>query len=97
MTEDASSTAKRETFKKVKNKILKRAEKLCRTQLNGKNIIREINENAILVIKGPKLELTDFKGLNFDIRQILIKYKVHLQPACREINTYLDLKQEEGL
>lgn len=31
MTEDASSTAKRETFKKVKNKILKRAEKLCRT------------------------------------------------------------------
>ena len=96
MTEDASSTAKRETFKKVKNKILKRVEKLCRTQLNGKNIIRAINENAILVINyhigHPKFELTDFKGLNFDIRQILIKYKVHLQPACREINTYLDLK-----
>ncbi|EQB60535.1 hypothetical protein NAPIS_ORF01909 [Vairimorpha apis BRL 01] len=58
------------------------------TKLNGKNMIRAINEHAISVINYHvglvKLEPSDFKSLDHDIRQVLIKYQVHLQPACKE-------------
>ena len=88
ITEDSSSTVKKETFEKVRSEILQRAERLCKTTLNGKNMIRAINEHAISVINYHigllKLEPQDFKRLDFDIRQVLIKYQIHLQPACKE-------------
>ncbi|EQB59819.1 hypothetical protein NAPIS_ORF02647 [Vairimorpha apis BRL 01] len=88
ITEDASSTIKKETFEKVKTEILARVERLCSTKLNGKNMIRAINEHAISVINYHigllKLEPEDFKSLDFDIRQVLIKHQIHLQPACKE-------------
>ncbi|EQB59785.1 hypothetical protein NAPIS_ORF02651 [Vairimorpha apis BRL 01] len=88
ITEDASSIVKRETFEKVRKEILCRVEKLCMTKLKGKNIIRAINEHAKSVIKYQvglvKPEPSDFKSLDLDIRQVLIKYQVYLQPACTE-------------
>ncbi|EQB61288.1 hypothetical protein NAPIS_ORF01136, partial [Vairimorpha apis BRL 01] len=73
ITEDASCIVKRETFEKVRKEILCRVEKLCMTKLNGKNMIRAINEHAISVINYHvglvKLEPSDFKSLDHDIRQ----------------------------
>ncbi|EQB60540.1 hypothetical protein NAPIS_ORF01914 [Vairimorpha apis BRL 01] len=87
-TEDSISIVKRDYFEKVRKEILCRVEKLCMTKLNGKNMIRAINEHAISVINYHvglvKLEPSDFKSLDHDIRQVLIKYQVHLQPACKE-------------
>ncbi|EQB62206.1 hypothetical protein NAPIS_ORF00213 [Vairimorpha apis BRL 01] len=88
ITEYASSIIKRETFDIVRDEILARVEKLCKTKLNGKNILRAINEHAVLVINYHielvKLEPEDFRSLDHDIRQVLTNYQVHLQPACKE-------------
>lgn len=88
ITEDSSSAIKRETFEKVKTEILSRVERLCMTKLNGVNMFRAINEHAISVINYHvgllKLEPEDYKGLDFEIRQVLIKHHIHLQPACKE-------------
>ena len=79
ITEYASSIIKRETFDKVRDEILARVEKLCKTKLN---------EHAVLVINYHielvKLEPEDFRSLDHDIRQVLTNYQVHLQPACKE-------------
>ncbi|EQB60017.1 enzymatic polyprotein endonuclease reverse, partial [Vairimorpha apis BRL 01] len=70
-------------------KILKLVERLCMTKLNGINMIRAINKHAISVINYHvgllKLELEEHKKHNFEIRQVLIKHHIHLQPACKEI------------
>ncbi len=88
ITEDPSSTIKRETFEKVKTEIIKRTEKLCMTKLSGKNMFKAINEHAISVINYHigllKLEPADFRSLDFEIRQVLIRHHIHLQPACKE-------------
>ncbi|XP_076384682.1 uncharacterized protein LOC143263815 [Megalopta genalis] len=47
ITEDATSAVKKETFEKVKAEVLKRTETICKTKLNGKNMIKVINEYAI--------------------------------------------------
>ncbi|EQB60357.1 hypothetical protein NAPIS_ORF02072 [Vairimorpha apis BRL 01] len=88
ITEDSSSVIKIETFTKVKTEILRRVESLCMTKLNGVNMIRAINEHAISVINYHvgllKLEPEEYKKLDFEIRQVLIKHHIHLQPACKE-------------
>lgn len=94
--EDSSSVIKKETFIKVKNEILQRVEKICMTKLNGVNMIRAINEHAISVINYHvgllKLEPEEYKRLDFEIRQMLIKHHIHLQPACKE-RLYLPRKE----
>ncbi|EQB61450.1 hypothetical protein NAPIS_ORF00970 [Vairimorpha apis BRL 01] len=58
------------------------------TKLNGVNMIRAINEHAISVINYHvgllKLEPEEYKKLDFEIRKVLIKHHIHLQPACKE-------------
>ena len=50
ITEDESSIIKRETFDKIRDEILASVEKLFKTKLNGKNMIRAIIEHSISVI-----------------------------------------------
>ena len=86
--ETAKSSISEESFKKIRNEILKRTQRLCETKLNAKNLFKAINEHAISVINYHigvlKLEPSDFIKLDDDIRKILIENKIHLQPANKE-------------
>ena len=88
ITQNACSSISEESFKKVRNEILKRTKRLCETKLNSKNLFKGINEHAISVINYHigvlKLEPGDFKTIDDDIRKVLMDYKVHLQPANKE-------------
>lgn len=68
------------------------------TKLNTRNLFREINEHVISLtnyhVRVLRLELTDFEKLDYNIRQVLIKYRVHHQLGCRE-RLYL-LRKELG-
>ncbi|KAF9762620.1 hypothetical protein NGRA_1887 [Nosema granulosis] len=88
ITEDSSSAIKYETFEKVKKEILMRIDRLCKTSLNGANLFRAIIEHSISVINYHigliKLEPEEFEKLDQEIRQVLIKHQIHLQPGCKE-------------
>lgn len=88
ITEDSSSAIKRETFEKVKTEILIRVERFFMTKLNGVNMFRAINEHSISVINYHvgllKLEPADYKSLDFEILQVLIKQHINLQTACKK-------------
>lgn len=88
ITETATSNISEESFKRVRSEIIKRTERLCKTNLNSRNLFKGINEHAISVINYHigvlKLEPSDFKSLDDDIRKILIENKIHLQPANKE-------------
>ncbi|KAF9764287.1 hypothetical protein NGRA_0687 [Nosema granulosis] len=88
IAEDSSSSIKYETFEKVKKEILGRIDRLCKTNLNGVNLFRAINEHAISVINYHigliKLEPEEFEKLDQEIRQLLIKHQIHLHPGCKE-------------
>ena len=76
------------TLKEIRDEILKRTRRLCERNLNSKNLFKGINEHAISVINYHiavlKLEPSDFKIIDDDIRMILMEYKIHLQPANKE-------------
>ena len=88
ITQNACSSISEESFKKVRNEILKRTKRLCETKLNSKNLFKGINEHAISVINYHigvlKLEPDEYKVIDDDIRKVLMDYKVHLQPADKE-------------
>ena len=86
--EDSTSKPSNECIIKIKNEIINRLEKICKTQLNAKNLFKAINERAISLINYYvgvlKLETSDFSDLDHEIRQVLIKHSIHMQPACKE-------------
>ncbi|VDN04129.1 unnamed protein product [Thelazia callipaeda] len=86
--ENRTSEPTRESCDEIRTEILVRIERLAKTALNGKNFIKVVNEHAISPINYYvgmlKLEPEDFKAIDHDIRQLLIKYKVHKQSACLE-------------
>ena len=86
--ETANSSISKESFEKVRNEIIKRTKRLCETKLNAKNLFKSINEHAVSVINYHigvlKLEPSDFKAIDDDIRKVLMDYKIHLQPADKE-------------
>ena len=88
ITEDSASKPKRECFDKLKSELFARVGMLCETRLNGKNLIKAINEYGINLINYYvgllRLEPDDYQKLDHGIRQILIKYGIHKQPACLE-------------
>ncbi|KAF7683849.1 hypothetical protein TCON_0960 [Astathelohania contejeani] len=62
--------------------------RLCNSNLNSKNMFKAINEHAISLVNYhiglQHLKPADFLKLNHEIRQALIKHKVHLKPGCKE-------------
>ncbi|KAF9763140.1 hypothetical protein NGRA_1476 [Nosema granulosis] len=88
ITEEASIRTKRTPFEKIKAEIMRRVELLCMTKLNGVNMFRAINEHAISVINYHvvllKLKPADYRKIDFEICQVLIKHHIHLQPTCKE-------------
>ena len=56
--------------------------------MNAKNLFKALNEHALSLINYHigvlRLEPEDFSDIDHEIRQILMKDKVHMQPACRE-------------
>ena len=88
ITETALSSISEESFKKIRDEIIKGTKRLCETNLNSKNLFKGINEHAISVINYHigilKLEPKEFKSLDDEIRKVLMDYKIHLQPADKE-------------
>ena len=81
---------------KVRNEVIKRTKMLCEKKLNSKNLFKGINGHAISVINYNigvlKLEPSDFRKLDDNIRKVLMDYKVHFQPANKE-RLYLPREQ----
>ena len=92
ITQNTSSSISEESFKKVRDEILKRTKRLCETKLNSKNLFKGINEHAIALINYHigvlKLEPDEYKVIDDDIRKVLMDYKVHLQ--IKKSCTYQD-------
>jgi hypothetical protein len=88
ITEDSTSRTKPETMMKIKEKMMGRVEKLCKTGLSARNMIKAINEYAISLINYYtgvlEVEPEEYRRIDDEIRQILIKYKIHKQPANKE-------------
>ncbi|KAF7679734.1 hypothetical protein TCON_2468 [Astathelohania contejeani] len=86
--EDYSSNIMRESFEKVRRELLAKVNRLCNSYLNLKNLFKAINEHAISLVNYhvglQHLEPADFLKFDHEIRQTLIKHKVHLKPGCKE-------------
>ena len=86
--EDNTSKPTEESLTKIKHELINRVERLCKTRLNAKNLFKAINEHAISVINYHigvlKLEPKNFSEIDHEIRQVLNKYDIHKQPACKE-------------
>ncbi|KAF7678802.1 hypothetical protein TCON_2558 [Astathelohania contejeani] len=78
----------RKSFEKVRRELLARVNRLCESNLNSKNLFKAINEHAISIvnyhIRLQHLEPADFLKLDYEIRQTLIKHKIHLKSGCKE-------------
>lgn len=96
VTENRESKITRETYEKVRSTIAKRVESICKSGLNGKNTITAINEYALSVmnyyIGAIPLEHDDYLRIDDEVRKILVRHKVHLQPANTE-RLYLPRKE----
>ena len=96
ITENRKSEVSRETYERIRAEILKRVESICKTRLNGKNTITAINEYALSVmnyyIGAISLEHADYLRIDEEVRKMLVKHKVHLQPANTE-RLYLPRKE----
>ena len=88
ITENRRSEATKETYERVRTEILKRVEQICMAGLNGKNTISAINEYALSImnyyIGAIPLEHADYLRIDKDVRKILTRHKIHLQPANTE-------------
>ncbi|KAF7683103.1 hypothetical protein TCON_1691 [Astathelohania contejeani] len=86
--EDHSNNIMRESFEEVRCELLARVNKQCESNFNSKNLFKAINEHAISLVNYhiglQHLEPADFLKLDHEIRQTLIKHKVHLKPGCKE-------------
>ncbi|KAL4704605.1 hypothetical protein ACJJTC_002039 [Scirpophaga incertulas] len=95
ITENRNSEVSKETCKRIHEQILMRVERIC-NGLNGKNTINAINEYALSLINyyigAVPMEHADYMRIYDDIRKILIKQKIHLQPANTE-RLYLPRKE----
>ena len=72
----------------MRTELLSRVERMCNTKLNGKNLVRGINEHALSLINYYvgvlPIDPTEYEALDHEVRQILLKHHVHYQPACKE-------------
>ena len=88
ISETSKSEVSKETLERITSEIANRTENICKTKLNAKNLFKATNEFTISVINYyvgvVNIEPEEFKSIDDKIRQILSKYKVHLQPACKE-------------
>jgi hypothetical protein len=96
ITENRKSEVSRETYERIRTEILKRVESICKTRLNGKNTITAINEYALSVINyyigAIPMEHADYLRIDDEVRKMLVKHKVHLQPSNTE-RLYLPRKE----
>lgn len=88
VTEDRDNKVQRENYSRIKKEMIKRVESICKSRLNGKNSVRAINEFALSVINYyigvVPMDHNDYETIDDEVRQILTKYKLHLQPANKE-------------
>lgn len=88
ITEDSESRTKPETMEKLKEKIKERVERLCNTRLNGKNLMKGINEYAISLMNYfvgvIEAEASDYERSDLEIRQILTSKGCHAITGCKE-------------
>ncbi|KAF7683420.1 hypothetical protein TCON_1366 [Astathelohania contejeani] len=88
MIGDHSRNIMRESFEKVRRELLARVNRLCDFNLNSKNLFKAINEHSISLVNYhiglQHLDPADFLKLDHEIRQALIKHKIHLKPGCKE-------------
>ena len=86
--QDHTCRLTRDTFDKVRTALLARVETLCTAKLSGRNLIQGLNEYAISLINYYAgiidLEPEEYAALDQAVRQVLIKHRLHLQPACKE-------------
>lgn len=72
----------------MKETIIKRVKKLCEKKINAKNLFKAINKHAISVISYHvgvvNIKSEELKTLDDDIKKILIKKGMHLQPSNNE-------------
>ena len=71
--ETALNSLSKESFKKVRNEIIKRTKRLYEINLKSKNLFKGINEHVYIInynIGILKLESKDFKSLDDDIRSL---------------------------
>ncbi|KAF7683181.1 hypothetical protein TCON_1611 [Astathelohania contejeani] len=91
----------RESFEKVRRELLARVNRQCDSDLNSKNLFKAINEHAIYLVNYhiglQQLEAADFLKLDHEIRQTLIKHKVHLKLGCKERLYLPRTEMERGL
>jgi len=85
ITEDSRSRTEPETMNKIKDKI---KERLSKTRLNGKNLMKGINEHVISLINYYvgvlEAEPEEYGKIDEDIRRIVISKGYHVQPSCKE-------------
>ena len=88
ITENGKNEISPKTWERIKKEMITRVENLCQTKLNGKNMMRAINEHAISLINYYvgvlKLEPEEYENMDKEIRQILVKNDIHRQPACKQ-------------
>ncbi|KAI4293483.1 hypothetical protein PAPHI01_2757, partial [Pancytospora philotis] len=86
--EDNRSRPSRESYEKLQTELYARVERLCKTKLNGKNLMKAINEHGVNLINYYvgllRLEPKDYVELDSGVRRILSGHGIHLQPACLE-------------
>ena len=94
--EDASGRPLEDAKAKVSKEMMHRAETLCKLPLSGKNLFKAINEYSLSLqnyyIGVLPMEPKDYSLLDHEIRQILIRQRIHFQPACKE-RLYLPRKE----
>ncbi|KAF7673486.1 hypothetical protein TCON_2756 [Astathelohania contejeani] len=78
----------RESFEKMRCELLAKVNRSYSTNLNSKILFNAINKRAISLvtyhIELEHLDSADFLTLDHDIRQALIKHKIHLKPGCKK-------------
>ena len=96
ITENRNSEVTKETVERIHREILSRVEKICRSGLNGRNSIIAINEYALSLINYYigilPMEYNDYEKIDSDVRKLIVKHKIHLQPANTE-RLYLPRKE----
>nr|XP_027195135.1 uncharacterized protein LOC113789754 [Dermatophagoides pteronyssinus] len=94
--EDENNLIKTENKVLLREKILSKVDALCKTKLNGKNLMMAINQYAISTMN-YYIGLIDFKpnelkSMDDDIRRILKKYNIIRHSANNE-RLYMDRKE----